>query len=374
MRLFILLTCILIWSSCDIYKSLRYGGIPNQNDYVHFPQRIIQNESPTFYFEQSIDSSLGKRIGLPSRSFNSTNISLDAFVKRNKTIAFVIIRDDTIVYENYERGYTDTSMYSSFSAVKPMLSTLIGIAIEEKKIGSIDDRIVKYLHEFKSKPGWDKITIKNLLHHTSGIKYRDNKFSPTSDNAEFYWGNHLRNKVVTAELECPPDSIYRYSSENSMLLALIIERVTGNTLSRYLQERLWKPLGMESPATWSLDRKDSEGIEKAFCCLQARVLDYARFGRLYLHEGNWLGRQIVPQRWVDYSIHSDPSGHNKHFYNNNWGIGPLKYGSFFAAGLYGQYIYMYPEKNIIIVRFGKADLNYNPPFWESIFTQIIDQL
>ena len=115
-------------------------------------------------------------------------------------------------------------------------------------------------------------------------------------------------------------------------------------------------------------------MEKAFCCLQARTVDFAKFGRLYLNKGNWEGNQIVSKEWVEQSTHSDPSNNNRHYYNNNWGIGPLKYNSFYAVGLYGQYLYLYPEKNIQIIRFGDSSLSYNPNYWQDIFIQIIDQL
>jgi CubicO group peptidase (beta-lactamase class C family) len=156
-----------------------------------------------------------------------------------------------------------------------------------------------------------------------------------------------------------------------MLLALILEKVTGGSVSKYLEDKIWIPCGMEAPAYWSLDRSDNMAIEKAFCCLQARTIDFAKIARLYLNNGNWQGKQIVSKDWVNYSTHSDPSGNNKHFFNNNWGIGPYKYNSYFAAGLYGQYLYVYPEKNIIIVRFGEKDLSYNPNYFAAFGPTVV---
>ena len=368
-----LLFCCLI--SCDVFRSLRYGGIPSQSDYKHFPQRIVNNEGPVYNFHKANkDYQLGTKIGLANRDFNSTNVSLDSFTTLHKTVTFLIIRNDTIVYEKYNKGYTSNSFVSSFSMAKPFVSTLIGIAIDEGKIKNENDFIVDYLPEFKDKIGWEKITIKNLLQHTSGIRFTDSELDPASDNAEFYWGDNLRKRMINITLECPPNTKFRYSSENTLLLGYIIEKVTGGTISKYLEDKIWKPLGMEAPASWSLDRKDDKAIEKTFCCLQARAIDFAKLGRLYLNEGNWNGKQIVSKKWVEYSTHSDPSGNNKHFYNNNWGIGPLKYGSYFAVGLFGQYLYMYPEKNIIIVRFGDTEASYHPNYWQEVFLQIIDQM
>jgi CubicO group peptidase (beta-lactamase class C family) len=362
-------------SGCDIYKSLRYGGIPQQSDAKHFRQNKIEHEGSTFQFKRnSPDNAFGEQIDLPDKQFKSTNITLNEFAKLHKTISFLIIRNDTILFERYNKGYTDTTLVSSFSLVKPIISTLIGIAIGEGLIADINTPIINYLPEFKNKPGWGLIKIKHLLHHTSGIKFSDGRFNPVSDNAEYYWGTHLREQMLHAQIQFPPDSVFHYSSINVMLLAYILEKVTGKSISNFLQEKLWKPLGMESAAYWSIDRKDSLSIEKAFCCLQARTTDFAKVARLYLNQGNWEGKQIIPAQWVYYSTHPDPNGHNKHFFNNNWGIGPLKYSSYFAAGLYGQFLYIYPEKNIIIVRFGDTDLSYNPNYWQNIFLQIIDQM
>ncbi|MFV5696340.1 serine hydrolase domain-containing protein [Flavobacterium sp. LB3P122] len=368
-----LLLCSLI--SCDILRSLRYGGIPSQNDYKHFPQRVVNNEGPVYnFFKSSKDSHLGTKIGVINRDFNSTNVSLDSFTTLHKTVSFLIIRNDSIVYEKYNKGYTSNSLVSSFSMAKPFVSTLIGIAIDEGKIKSENDFIVDYLPEFKNKIGWEQITIKNLLQHTSGIRFTDSELDPASDNAAFYWGDNLRARMLNLTLECPPNTKFRYSSENTLLLGYIIEKVTGGTISKYLEDKIWKPLGMEAPAAWSLDRKDAKAIEKSFCCLEARAIDFAKLGRLYLNGGNWNGKQILSKKWVELSTHSDPSGNNKHFYNNNWGIGPLKYGSYFAVGLFGQYLYMYPEKNIIIVRFGDRETSYHPNYWQEVFLQIIDQM
>jgi CubicO group peptidase (beta-lactamase class C family) len=371
----LLVIIMVVISSCDVYNTMRFGALPKQNDYSHFPQRKIENQSPVFNFiKPNKDYGLGKLIGLTNKSLNPSNVELDSFVKLHNTISFLIIRNDTILYEKYNGKYADTSLVSSFSMVKPMVSTLIGIAVEEGKIKSVDNPIIDYLPELKNKPGFDKITIKNLLQHTSGIKFSDQEFNIVSDNAEFYWGHDLRKEITGLTIKTAPNMEFHYSSANTQLLALIIERVTGKSVSKYLETKIWKPLGMEAPAYWSLDKQGEDGMEKAFCCLQARAIDFAKFGRLYLNKGSWEGNQIVSRDWVEYSTHSDPSNNNRHYYNNNWGIGPVKYDSFYAVGLYGQYLYLYPEKNIQIIRFGDSELSYNPNYWQDIFIQIMDQL
>ena len=374
-NILLLVIIMLVISSCDVYNTMRFGALPNQHDFSHFPQRKIENQSPVFNFIKPVkDYNLGQLIGLTNKSLNPTNVALDTFVGLHNTISFMIIRNDTILYEKYNGKYRDTSLVSSFSMVKPMVSTLIGIAIEEGKIKSINDPITDYLPEFKNNLGFEKITVKNLLQHTSGIKFTDQEFNIVSDNAEFYWGHDLRKRLAELTVDKEPNKAFHYSSANTQLLALIIERVTNKPVSNYLETKIWKLLGMEAPAYWSLDKEGDDSMEKAFCCLQARTIDFAKFGRLYLNKGNWEGSQIVSKEWVEQSTHSDPSNNNRHYYNNNWGIGPLKYNSFYAVGLYGQYLYLYPEKNIQIIRFGDTSLSYNPNYWQDIFIQIIDQL
>lgn len=374
-KLTIFIIAFVLLSSCSSLRPIRFGGVPTQKSHLRFPSRTVANEGPIFnFYKADKNYELGTKIGLLNTDFNATNISLDSLVNLHKTVSFMIIRNDTILYEKYNRKFTDTSEVSSFSVVKPIISTLIGVAIDEGKISSVEDRITKYLPEYKDKKGWDKIKVRHLLHHTSGIAFSDNKFDLFSDNAEFYWGTNLRYRLEEAQIEMAPEVQFKYSSINTQLLALILERITQESVSTYLQNKIWKPLGMESPAEWSLDQDDDRGIEKAFCCLQARTVDFAKFARLNLNYGNWNGKQIVSEQWIKASTTPHPIGNNKHFYHNNWGLGPLKYGSFYAIGLYGQYLYIYPEKNIIIVRFGDNSSFLHTGYWNELFLQIIDQL
>lgn len=374
-KLTIFIIAFVLLSSCSSLRPIRFGGVPTQKSHLRFPSRTVANEGPIFnFYKADKNYELGTKIGLLNTDFNATNISLDSLVNLHKTVSFMIIRNDTILYEKYNRKFTDTSKVSSFSVVKPIISTLIGVAIDEGKISSVEDRITKYLPEYKDKNGWDKIKVRHLLHHTSGIAFSDNKFDLFSDNSEFYWGTNLRDRLEEAQIEMSPEVQFKYSSINTQLLALILERITQESVSTYLQNKIWKPLGMESPAEWSLDQDDDRGIEKAFCCLQARTVDFAKFARLNLNYGNWNGKQIVSEQWIKTSTTPHPKGNNKHFYHNNWGLGPLKYGSFYAIGLYGQYLYIYPEKNIIIVRFGDNSNFLHTGYWNELFLQIIDQL
>ena len=365
--------CSIFFTGCKIIRPLEYN-IPKEKNAKLFPQRAVLKGDSTFYFMNFAGANtIGKKIKVDEKNLDPSGIDLDGMVKLHNTLSFMIVRNDSLLYENYADNYNDSNTVSSFSVAKSFVSTLIGIAIMEGKIKSVHQSITEFIPELTDSK-FKQITIENLLMHTSGIKFSKHKFNPNSDNAQFYYTKNLRELMLQSKIEEPPGLHFNYQSENYQLLGLIIEKATHQTLSNYLQEKLWKPLGMEHDAYWSVDNDTNTGIEKAFCCLNATTHDFAKLGRLFLNKGNWNGKQIVPEQWVKEATEPDITAGGKFNFKYNWISGPSKYKSFYAAGLYGQYIYVYPEKNIIIVRFGKEDMNYNPAYWKSMFLQIIDQL
>ena len=179
---------------------------------------------------------------------------------------------------------------------KSFTSALVGIAIDEGFIKSVNDPIIQSLPELKDR-GFDAITIRNLLTMGSGIRYDINDL-PWDEDALYYFYPKLRNLLLSdMEVAEPPGNAFHYTDYNVGLLAIIVERTTRRTVSEYLQEKIWKPIGMEYPATWSLDSVQ-DGLELTHVALNARAIDYAKFGQLYLDKGNWNGRQIISERWV----------------------------------------------------------------------------
>jgi CubicO group peptidase (beta-lactamase class C family) len=364
---------LILFSSCGAFSKFSKLGFPEADDYKLFANRKIETGTQTFHFcEPASDLKLGEKIEVDSRKIDASDQELGSFLKEYKTLSFMIIRNDTILYQYFDESKTDSSIVTSFSIAKAFISGLIGIAISEGKIPGTCTSITKYLPELTNQ-GFEPVTIDHLLDHTSGIHYKEIK-NHVGGNMEFYWGKNLAQDVFNIKPAFKPGDHFEYSNINTQLLAIILKRSTGMSVSEYLQEKIWKPLGMEYPASWSLSNAESGGVEKAFCCLNARTIDFAKYGRLYLNRGNWNGEQIIPESWIDQTLHSSKESGQRLTYHYNWGIGPKKYGSFYAIGLYGQFIYVYPEKNVVIVRFGKADLNYNPPFLYQIMLQICDQL
>lgn len=369
----VLIMFLILTTSCGSLFKFRKAGLPTENDYLFFPKRVIESGAYPFYFHKATkDLQLGQTIELDSRKIDANDQKLELFLEDHKTLSFMIIRNDTILYEYFDHSKTDSSIVTSFSVAKAFISGMVGIAISEGAIQGINTSIVKYLPELANQ-GFDAVTIDHLLDHTSGIHYKETK-NHVGGILEFYWGKSLSKDIFNIHPIFPAGEHFEYSNINTQLLGLILQRTTGMSVSKYLQEKIWKPLGMEYPASWSLSNSNPDGVEKAFCCMNARTIDFAKFGRLYLNKGNWNGKQIIPESWITQTLNSSKKDGQRLTYHYNWGIGPRKYGSFYAIGLYGQFIYVYPEKNVIIVRFGKSDINYNPPFLYHTMLQICDQL
>ncbi len=376
--------CMLIqfmaFNSCSKLRNFTrpvIEGIPDEKDAIRNPFKIIENDTiaPVYQFTTAkTGNGSVENIIIEDKSFASTGVTLSEFVHLQKTLSFAIIRNDSILYEFYSSKLPKDNRVTSFSIAKSFIAMLVGIAINEGKIKSVNQPITDFILKYRDDTAIQKISIKNLLQHTSGIKFNSQKLNPWSDNAEYYYANNLRERSLNIEIKETPGLRFDYQSENTMLLALILEKATGMSVSEYLEKKIWTQIGMEAPATWNKDRKDSLAIERAFCCLNARTLDFARFGRLLLHHGNWNGKQIIPKAFIDEATTPSTSDGGKQTYGYNLGIGPKEYGTFFPIGLFGQLIYVYPKKNVIIVRFGESELSYHPNYWKEVMLQIIDQL
>lgn len=321
------------------------NSLPQFSDFKKFPNSIIKKSDFPFIF---------KTLPIYKNPKNITNnLSFERYLKKNGTYAFLIIRNDTIQYEKYFKGYDKTSMMNSFSIAKSITSILIGCAIDDKIIASVEEPITNYIPELK-KNGFENIRIKNLLQMTSGIKFDEIYDNPQSDALKMYYSKDLRKILLDLKIGIEVGKEFEYVSVNSQLLGLILERaLKTKTVSQYLQERLWQPLGMEFDANWSVDNQE-RSMEKTFCCLNARARDFAKIGRLYLNNGNWNGTQIVSKNWVEKSMKIDTTNGSAWNYQYNWWL-PTKSGDFMAEGHLGQFIYLNPSKNIIIIRFGNRD-------------------
>lgn len=340
--------------SCKLGRYVFYN-FADIKDYKKFPSRPLEASKEPFQFYRPDTGKAPKTVN---------NQPFDEFLEDNKTVAYLIIQHDTIQYEKYFRGYDRESIVPSFSMAKSVTSILIGIAIDEGKIQSVNEPITNYIPELKPN-GFEAVTIEHLLQMTSGIDYNESYVNPFGDAASFYYGRNLRKEIEKMKLEVEPGTRFEYTSGTTQLLGLVLERaLKDQTVTEYLQEKLWTPLGMEYDASWSID-KEKDGLEKTFCCLNARARDFAKIGRLYKNNGVWDGKQLVPSDWVETSTKVDTTNGSEKNYQYQWWQ-PNPGEDFSAEGILGQYIYVHPEKDLIIVRLGK---NYGKTHWKSIFTE-----
>jgi CubicO group peptidase (beta-lactamase class C family) len=276
--------------------------------------------------------------------------------ERMGTVSYLIIKDDSIRYEEYWDGYSDTSHINSFSMAKSIVSMLVGCALDEGKIKSIDQPVGDFIPEFKEGDNAN-IKIRHLLTMSSGINFDESYVSPFAYPAAAYYGTDLMGLTLKYKATEEPGKVFKYLSGNSFLLSVILKKATGKTLSAYASEKLWKPIGAKHPAFWSIDQEG--GYEKAYCCFNSNARDFARLGRLYLDSGRWNGKQLISEAYVLNSIKTadlvDENGKVNNLYGYNWWLIPGYKGHdiFYARGILGQYIIMIPDKKMIIVRLGK---------------------
>lgn len=350
---------VLTLNSCKIGRFVAYN-FADITDHKIFPVRTLQASATPFLFHKAIKEKVPKEL-----SVNNVAYPFEKYLEDNATVAFLIIRNDTIQYEKYMNKYDENAVVASFSMAKSVTSILIGCAIDDQLILSVNEPVTKYIPELKEN-GFDKVTLEHLLQMTSGLQFNESYFNPFGDAATFYYGTNLRKAIKKMKLNAVPGTQFEYTSGSTQLLGLVLERALKNkTITQYLQEKIWTPLEMEFDASWSLDR-EKEGLEKTFCCINARARDYAKIGRLYLNKGNWNGKQIVSENWVAQSTKVDKTNGSASYYQYQWWL-PTKNGDFMANGILGQYIYVNPEKNVVIVRLGK---NKGTGDWWEILTSL----
>jgi len=294
-----------------------------------------------------------------SALYNSAKIPapLEPRFSEMQTVAFVVIKNDSLIHEQYWDGYNEDAHSNSFSMAKTFVSILIGAAIDDGKIKSVDQPVSDFLETFKEGEN-QKLTIKHLLTMSSGINFDEDYVSPFAYPAQAYYGSEiieLTNKYKVTE---EPGKKFKYLSGNSELLGMIIEKATGKKLSEYMSEKLWTPIGAKNSAFWSLDHKD--GMEKAYCCFNSNAPDFARIGQLFLDTGKWNGTQLINQEYVLNSIIpadlvNDSDGEKNDKYGYAWWLIPnyRNHSIFYARGILGQYIVCIPDKNLVVVRLGK---------------------
>ena len=320
----------------------------------NLPIKKLSQSTTPFHFPREKEITLPLQFQYQEKTYNTSE-----YLDSSYTQGLLIIQDDSITYEKYWLGQKEDSPHISWSMAKSYVSALFGIAMEEGYIKSIDQTVDEYLPELKGS-GYEGIKIKDVLQMSTGIKFDETYGDPKSD-INRYWEGFVFGKsqdkfAATLVNERPPGTYNEYVSINTHVLGMIIVKATGRSLTDYLQDKIWSPLGSEHDAYWLAD---GQGMEMALGGLNATLRDYAKIGRLYLNKGNWNGKQIVPQSWVEESIvsteehllpHSDKSLDPGLGYGYQWWLLDGNEKEFMAIGVFNQYIYVNPTMKTIIVK------------------------
>ncbi|MBT8279278.1 MAG: beta-lactamase family protein [Bacteroidia bacterium] len=265
------------------------------------------------------------------------------------TIAFMIIKNDSIWFENYYDNYTENSKSNSFSMAKSMISAMLGKAITEGKIESLDQPVGDFFPEFNNDMS-SKMTVGDLSSMSSGLNWDEDYYSPFSITTRAYFYDDLEKMMLNLKVVEEPGQSFKYLSGNTQLLGMVIEKATGQSLSKYLSDQFWKPMGAENEAFWQIDSEEGN-LEKAYCCIASNARDFARFGKLYKNHGRWNNQQLLDSTFIAKSVR--PRFSESPQYGYGWWLHEQDGHDFFMMrGHLGQYVIVEPNDNVIIVRLG----------------------
>jgi CubicO group peptidase (beta-lactamase class C family) len=328
-----------------------------------FPFHVVRRAGPVSELPRS-----DRQLGVVTYKWKGVSHTLDELHRLTKTTGFLVIKEGRIVQERYFGGASETSAFTSMSVAKSFTSTLIGLALADAKIKSLDDPITDYVPELKG-TGYEGVPIKAILQMSSGAKFSE----------RYVWGRYSDMDLMfergmideTAPLNdylkglvrgLPPGAKFVYKGADTQALGWLVRHLTDESLADYLSEKVWQPMGMERDAFWNTDAPGPNGMEAAFTCLNATLRDFGRFGLMFLDHGRFNGKQIVPADWVDHATVPDapqvqPGKLVKGSllgYGYQWWTFPDD-GAYSAEGIYFQFIFVNPKENLVIVKTSAAD-------------------
>ena len=274
---------------------------------------------------------------------------LEDYNKKNKTVAYLIIKNDSILFERYYDNYNVNSKSNSNSMAKSFVSALLNKAVQDGYIKSIKQPVSDFFPDLKG-PFSKQVTLEDLISMSSGLDWQEEYYSPFSVTASAYFIDNISSIMLNQKVIEEPGKKYKYLSGATQLLGMVIIKATGKSLSDYLHESIWNPIGMEQDALWQIDSKIN-GIEKAFCCIASNARDFAKFGKLYKDFGKWNNEVIIDSSYVVKSItprFKESPEYGYGFWLGKWNESKV----FWMQGHLGQYVFIIPEENVIIVRLG----------------------
>ncbi|MUP45188.1 class C beta-lactamase-related serine hydrolase [Gramella sp. BOM4] len=304
------------------------------------------------YFENNFISNAESVQEWPlAKDYNEVRATrkLDSLNQELETAAFLIIKNDSIWFEKYYNGYDSLSKTNSFSMAKSIVTALMFKAIQDGYLENIDQPVADFFPTFDP-----DLSLGDLASMASGLKWNEDYFNPFASTARAYFGDDIREQILELEVVEEPGQEFKYLSGNTQLLGMVIEKATGNSLSEYLSDSFWKPLGMNDDALWQVDSQEND-MEKAYCCISSNARNFAKFGKLFSNYGEWNNRQVLDSAYI--ALASRPRFEKAPYYGYGfWLSDHLGKDIFYMRGILGQYVIMIPEDDVVIVRLGREKL------------------
>lgn len=347
------LLAVYVVIPCYVRMALLYW-YPNIDDMSIFPSRRVSAGVPQPWPTD------------PEAPFTTIPDKYRGDFDKYKTVAFVVVRDSALLFEEYWNAYSDTSYSNTFSMSKSVISLLTGCALEDGFIRSLDQPVRDFIPEYPESNVFSPLTLRHLLTMSAGIDYDESYASLFSKTTEVYYGDDLLASALNMPQVEEPGRCFKYQSGATLLLSIALSRAVGMPMSEYFSEKIWAPIGAEHDAYWSLDRDN--GYEKAYCCIYSNARDYARLGQLLLNRGRWGDRQLVPEDYIEEMTTPDEGlvqwfdeKPNRVYGYQLWLTSFRGHRVFMFQGIMGQYILAVPDLNAVIVRLGEAnDKEYTP--------------
>lgn len=359
---------LTLCSSC-VYARILYFNVPSLAAPTHFASRTVR-ASP---HPQPLRSAAREPPLLLGGDRRARFGSLDALLATTRTRAFLVLLDDTIVYERYSGGVGAQTPLPCFSMSKTLAALMVGCAVDDGLIASTARPLVEFVPELGAKAGYRDVTLEHLLRMSSGIDFAEASMS----GAALYYTTDLRTQMYAYDVRWTPGTRYLYGGVGIQLLWDVLDRrLQGRTVSQYFEQRVWDRLGAESDASWSLDSEQS-GIEKLFGGFNATARDFARLGLLFVHGGMAGGRRVVSHDWIVRSLEPDPVAGTVKTSEGEVRRGKYQWFltmdgcCYFAKGYEGQYVYVHAAKDLVFVRFGEE---YGGVDWPGLFAELAAQL
>ena len=331
---------ILFWSTEE-----KINGFKNINKI--FPTSLIKkSETPYPLTYELID------IDNLTYNYKGKKYTIEDYIQAFKVAGLIVIRDGKILHESYNFGNNEESKWISFSVTKSVTSMLLGAAIKDGFINSVKDPIVSYLPQLKGSH-YEDVSIEQILHMSSGVSWNEDYTDPNSDVSVASGFNSLKlyDYLRGLRTSSKPGNKFNYNTAETNLIGGLVRSATGNNLSKYLEQKIWKPFGMEFDAYWLLDY--DYNLELGGCCINATLRDYARIGIFALNNGTLENNlNILPKNWMKESTTSSP---NLEYYGYQWWLDGSNYNSYYADGIFGQFIWIDPDSKTIVAMHSARD-------------------